>query len=420
MSIFVIVRMALRGLSANKMRALLTMLGVIIGVGSVVAMMAVGEGAKRRATRQIESLGVNMLSIRPGMRGMSGARTADIQNLTLDDCDALRAQVPDVAAAAPGIHGSHQVVAGQRNIRTNIVGTTQDYLSARLFRIERGRMFTDDEVDDVRPYAVLGPDVADELFPAGANPIGARILISGRWFIVVGTIQRKGDLDGAGLDNQVYIPVSTAMKRVFGTAAGAAAALKFIHLRMQTAGKDVIAEMEAAERRVENFMRQRHALSENVPSDFYVINNAETLRRYEESGKVFTVLLGSVAGISLLVGGIGIMNIMLVTVTERTKEIGIRKALGARPWDILKQFIIEALVVSVLGGLIGVGAGYGAAALIPKLSEWLPDFPPFDTAPTPEAAVMAFSFAALVGVFFGIYPARRAAKMDPIEALRYE
>ena len=427
MSLLVIIKIALRGLLANKLRSFLTMLGVIIGVGAVIAMLAIGEGAKRQVTRQIESLGVTTLTVRPGLRGMAGAKLSESERLTLEDAEAIARDLPDVVAVAPEVAGTAEMSFQSNSVRTRVVGTTEAYLSARSFRIDRGRMFDGSDDAALRQYCVLGAKVVEDLFPAGTDPVGASIKIRGKFFTVVGTMAAKGDQGFYNPDNQAYIPLQVAGKRVFGVTAGAAGSLQSIHVQVDGGGPDVssdgaalAARMSAAERRLEMLIRQRHKIAAGEPSDFYIRNMAEYLRQIEETSRTFTVLLGSVAGISLVVGGIGIMNIMLVTVTERTREIGIRKALGARPWDILKQFVIEATVVSTLGGLLGIGVGLGAAHLIPIAHQYIPNFPKFETAPTASSVIVSFAFAAGIGIFFGFYPARKAASMDPIEALRYE
>jgi putative ABC transport system permease protein len=420
MQFWVIIKIALRGLLANKMRSFLTMLGVIIGVGSVIAMVAIGEGAKLQVTRQIASMGVTTLSIRPGMRGSFGARTGDSQTLTVEDAEAVERDVPGVVGVAPEVSSSAQVVYGNRTWRARVVCTTEDYLYVRAYQIEKGRIFTKEDDLALRQYCVLGPQIVQELFAPDESPLGKEVKLSGKIFIVVGVMQAKGDLGFFNPDNQMYVPLQVGMKRLFGATSGAANSLQAVHVRYEDSDYGILEKMAAHERVLERFMRQKHKTPYGEPSDFSIRGAAEYLRQTEETGRTFTVLLAGVAGISLLVGGIGIMNIMLVTVTERTREIGIRKALGARPWDILKQFVIEAVVVSLLGGAVGIAAGLGAAHLIPKLPDWFPDVPKFETAPTGPSIILAFCFAAVIGVFFGYYPARKAAKLDPIEALRYE
>jgi putative ABC transport system permease protein len=422
MQFWIIIRIAVRGLLANKLRSFLTMLGVIIGVGSVIAMLAIGEGAKRAAMAQIEKFGVSTLTLRPGARGSMGAKLADTQNLTLADGEAILRDLPGVVGIAPEVATSGaSVVCKANSTRTRVIGSTPDYLPVRSFRIDRGRMFTQEEDAAARMVCVLGPKVVEDLFPnEGDDPLGAEIKISGKIFTVIGTVEAKGDQGFFNPDSAIYIPIQAAIKRVLGATAGASGSLQAIHVKFDAGGADVIAQMAANEKRLDRLMRARHKIGPFEAPDFQIRNMAEWLKESEETNRTFTVLLGSVAGISLLVGGIGIMNIMLVTVTERTREIGIRKALGARTWDILKQFVIEAVVVSMLGGLAGIAAGLGAAALIPRLNQWFPAVPRFETAPTVSSVVMSFAFAAVIGVFFGFYPARKAARLDPIDALRYE
>ncbi len=402
MYFWIIVKIAFRGLLANKMRSFLTMLGVIIGVGAVIAMLALGEGAKNQVSEQIKSFGTNLLVVRPGLRGHRGVRGNTVQNLTLEDAETIRNEVPDVEFVAPEVMGSRQAKYLNKNTRTSILGTTSEYFSVRNFSLVAGRTFSHREVRGRRKVCVLGAKVVEELFN-GEDPIGKNIKISGVNFYVLGHTKSKGDQGWYNPDNQIFIPISTAMKRLFGVDY-----LRSINIQVVS-----IERMEETRFLIEDLMRRRHKLRPDAEDDFHVRSQREYLDSMKSVSDTFTFLLGGVASVSLLVGGIGIMNIMLVTVTERTREIGIRKALGGKRRDILKQFLIESVVLSVLGGGIGVFIGLGTARLIDQSGA-------FKTEVTPESVAMAFFFSVGIGIFFGLYPARKAASLDPIEALRYE
>lgn len=402
MSFWISIKIALRGLLANSLRSILTMLGVIIGVGAVIAMLALGEGAKIQITEQIRAFGTNLLVIRPGMRGVRGVRGSTMQNLTLDDAEAIRLQVPGVAYVAPEVAGSRQAKYLNANTATNIVGTTPEYFGVRNFTLAAGRPFTAKEVQGRRKVCVLGAKVVEDLFK-GANPIGKYIKIAGINFYVIGYTQSKGDQGWYNPDNQIFLPVSTAMKRLFG----------IDHLRAINIQVVSIAEMDHTKRLLEAMLRKRHRLRQAAQDDFYIRSQGEYLDSMQSVSNTFTFLLGGIASVSLLVGGIGIMNIMLVTVTERTREIGIRKALGGKRWDILQQFLIEAVVLSVAGGLLGVLLGIVTAYVITHSGM-------FETVVTLKSVALAFLFSVAIGVFFGFYPARKAARLAPVEALRYE
>jgi putative ABC transport system permease protein len=402
MVFWISVKVALRGLLANALRSSLTMLGVIIGVGAVIAMLALGEGTKNQVTEQIRSFGTNLLVVRPGLRGVRGVRGSMVQNLTLDDVEAIRTQVPGVELVAPEVARSQQVKYLNANTVTNIIGTTPEYFSVRNFTLAAGRSFTYQEVGGRRKVCVLGAKVVEDLFK-GESPLGAYIKIAGINFSVVGYTQSKGDQGWYNPDNQVFIPISTAMKRLFGVD----------HLRAINIQVVAIEAMSRTQHLLEAMLRKRHRLRPDAPSDFYIRSQGEYLESMQAVSNTFTFLLGGIASVSLLVGGIGIMNIMLVTVTERTREIGIRKALGGKRWDIQKQFLIESVVLSVLGGILGIVLGVGAAHAITRSGA-------FHTVVTPTAVALAFLFSVGVGIFFGFYPARKAAALDPVEALRYE
>jgi putative ABC transport system permease protein len=402
MPFWISVSIALRALAGNLLRSSLTMLGVIIGVGAVIAMLALGEGAKLQITEQIRSFGTNLLVVRPGLRGVGGIRDQARQNLTLEDAEAIRTQIPDVEFVAPEVAGGRQVKYLNANTATNILGTTPSYFGIRNFVLAAGRSFTDLDIQGRRKVCVLGAKVVEELF-GGLNPIGKYIKISGINFYVLGYTQSKGDQGWYNPDNQVFIPISTAMKRLFGVDY-----LRAINIQVAS-----IERMENTQRLLEGLLRKRHRLRPDAPADFYIRSQGEYLESMQSVSRTFTYLLGGVASVSLLVGGIGIMNIMLVTVSERTREIGIRKALGGKRWDILQQFLIESVVLSVAGGLLGMLLGIGAAYTIEHSGA-------FHTVVTPTAVALAFGFSVGVGVFFGWYPARKAARLDPVDALRHE
>jgi putative ABC transport system permease protein len=324
------------------------------------------------------------------------------QRLKLEDAKAILEHVTDVYQVAPAVRGSNQIKYYNKNTRNNVIGSSETYFPVRNFRIDKGRSFTGGEVERMARVAVLGPKAAENLFES-RNPIGEIIKIKGINFSVVGITKAKGSRGRHNPDELVIVPYTTAMKQLFG--------LDYLHeINVQATDNAVLEKVQEATTAV---LRRRHRLVEGAPDDFHMHNQAEILEAASEVSRTFSILLGSIAGISLLVGGIGIMNIMLVTVTERTREIGVRKAIGAKNRDILLQFLIEAIVLSGLGGIIGVALGVGTAQMIPRFTQFL-------TAPRFGSILLALSFSAAVGIFFGYYPARRAALLDPIESLRYE
>ena len=404
------VRIALRSLRVNKLRSALTMLGIIIGVGAVIAMVAVGAGATARVAEQIQSLGSNLIIVLSGSVTASGVRIGQGSQLTIteDDAAAIAREIPAIQVAAPSVRGNSQVVFGNLNWATGIQGITADYFEARDWVVLTGRSIGPEDVDGATKVALLGQTTALNLF-GDADPLGQIIRIKKVPFTVIGLLDRKGQNSwGQDQDDIILIPMSTAKKKVLGKSNSNPRAVQAISVKVLP-GED----MGEAEAQMRELLRQRHRLQPYQDDDFTVRNLSEILQTQEESSKVMTYLLAAIASVSLLVGGIGIMNIMLVSVTERTREIGLRMAVGARGRDILGQFLIEAVTLSLIGGVIGIAAGLGGAEALSYFAEWR-------TLVAPQAIALAFGFAAAVGVFFGFYPARKAARLDPIEALRYE
>jgi putative ABC transport system permease protein len=401
MMFWMIAKVALKSLGANKLRSVLAMLGIIIGVGAVISMLALGAGAKKAVLDRMSAMGTNLLIVRPGQRGSMGVVTGTQQNLTLEDAEAIL-ELEGVDRVAPVVQGNAQVKYMNRNARANVLGTTVTYFALRDFRVERGHNFTDLDGDRMARVAVIGPVTATNLF-GEIDPLEKYIKVNGINFRVIGVLKSKGDQGWFNPDDQVIIPHTTAMKQVLGVDR-----LREIDIQAK-AGTD----LSKLQQEVQSLIRKRHRVQPGMPDTVEIRNQAEMLEAANEMSRTFTVLLGGIAGISLLVGGIGIMNIMLVTVTERTREIGVRKAIGAKNRDILRQFLLEALLMSGLGGLLGVGLGIGGAEILPMISDFQSQVEPF-------SVILALSFSAAVGIFFGYYPAYRAARLDPIEALRHE
>jgi putative ABC transport system permease protein len=400
-------RIAMHGMGANRLRSGLTMLGITIGVASVIVLVAVGNGSSAAVQREIEQLGTNVLQVIPGGRFDPRSRTGTSskpQRLTLDDVTALRQRrlAPDLLTVAPVVEGASvkATVGGTTHTPQNFIGTTPGYGRARDLRVALGRFFTDEEVTDRQRVVVLGATVADELF-AGTNPVGQSVRLNGVRFAVVGVLERKGSNGFEDQDDIALAPVTTVQQTLTGPG-------PLSSILVEAVSSD---RTDRAEAEITTLLRLSHRLDETEQPDFTVLNQASLLQASKSTNRTFTVLLAAVAAISLLVGGIGVMNIMLVTVTERTREIGIRKAVGARRSDILGQFVVEAVALSVLGGLAGVGAGiaggrFRIVGVQPVVS--------------PGSVFLAFGVSAIVGLFFGLYPANRAASLRPIEALRYE
>jgi len=405
MSIIESISVALESLAANKMRAVLTMLGIIIGVSAVITMLALAGGASSRMMDRIQGMGTNVLFIMSGQSKSGAVRGGfgSMDTLTLKDAEAIVEKCPAVLKTAPEVSQSAQVEFRNKNSSTTILGTTPDYLSVRNYKVKKGRFFSNRDVKSMRTVAILGPTTATTLF-GKMSPIGKQINVKGIRFNVIGLTATKGSAGGfADPDDRVYVPISTAMSRLFGA--------KYVRtVNVQAVSMD---KMDQATSQITRVLRRRHRIAAGADDDFAVRNQAEMMEMATETSGVFTLLLGGIASVSLLVGGIGVMNIMLVSVTERTREIGIRKALGARKRDIRVQFLVEALVLSMSGGIMGILVGMLASLAISKGTG-------LNAAVSLGAVVLSFGFSAMVGIFFGYYPARAASQLDPIESLRYE
>ena len=399
-----ILRVAFQSIRANKLRSMLTMLGIIIGVAAVIAMVALGTGAQRAIEERINSLGANLLTVYPGQSFSRGRASGERVSLTVDDAEALEQGARLLTAVVPELTRSEQVEYGNRNLNLNIVGTTPNYATVRNYQVTHGRMFTPGDDEARQRYAVLGAGVPGMLEMNPAGLIGQTISLRGIPFEILGILSEKGSQGSwNNPDEQILIPLQTARFRVFGTD-------RIRSLSVQVA-EGVPLEQGMVD--IERVLRREHKIRPGGENDFQIRNQQEILATQQAATQVFTILLASIAGVSLMVGGIGIMNIMLVSVTERTREIGIRKALGATPGNILLQFLIEALVLCLVGGAIGILLGSGVSIALARWQQW-------NMSVSPAAVALAFLFSAAVGLFFGIVPARRAAKLDPIQALRYE
>ncbi|WP_437707377.1 ABC transporter permease [Sorangium sp. So ce448] len=391
---------AWRSLASNRLRTLLTMLGMIIGTAAVVAVLGIGEGARSSVEGRIRSLGANLLMVRPGSASASGVRSGTVKTLTEGDAEALKG-LDGVAAVAPERSGSAQLRYMASNLNASVTGITPAYLEVRSLSVASGVSFSDLDEQQRARVVVLGANVARQLYPGG-SPLGTRLQINGNAFRVVGVLAEKGSGMGSP-DDGVFVPLSTHRSVLFGQDHLSTISLQ---LASEERSDTVIAQLE-------QLLRLRHRLRADQPSDFEVRSQAEMLATMGQITGTFTMLLGSVAAVSLIVGGIGIMNIMLVSVRERTREIGVRMAVGARRGDILRQFLVEAVVVSLAGGVAGVGLGYGAAVLLSRFGEWATIVPTY-------AVGLALGVSILIGITFGVGPARRASRLDPVEALRFE
>jgi putative ABC transport system permease protein len=400
----VLIRVAGESIRKNKMRTLLTMLGIVIGVGAVIVMVAVGQGAQQGIANQINALGTNLLVITAGASNQGGVSQGAqaFNRLTIDDAEKLKREGTLFAGVTPVVMTRTQVIAGGTNWRTMINGVSRDFQTVRDWQTQSGDFFSDTDVRGMRKVAVIGTTVADNLFP-GTDPVGSQIQIRNVPFDIVGVLQKKGqNAAGQDQDDVVIIPYTTAHARLSGNT-------RIWQILVSATSQQDIA---AAQQEASAIMRESHKIGDG-DDDFTVRNQTEIANAAQGTTKIMTWLLASIASVSLIVGGIGIMNIMLVSVTERTREIGIRMAIGARGSDVLTQFLVESIVMSVLGGAVGLAVGVGGASLLAHFTGW-------STAVPIQAVALAIGFSAAVGVFFGYYPARKAAALDPIQALRYE
>lgn len=408
MKILRIMRVSLRALARNKMRSFLTILGIIIGVAAVIAMVSIGEGAKKGIEERFASMGTNLLFVYSGSRNIRGVQSGfgGFTNLKPDDAKAIEARCDAVKATSPSISTRSQVVYANKNWNTQIQGTGERFPEIRNWNVVEGSYFDETQVASAAKVCVLGSLVKQNLFE-DEDPIGKTIRINKIPFTVIGVLESKGEQGGFfNRDDMIAAPYTTVMRRLRGVDY-----ISSIDVAAVSASRT-----GEAQHQIEELMRERHRIAPGAEDDFQIRNIADVAESAAESTKIMTILLGSIAGISLIVGGIGIMNIMLVSVTERIREIGVRLAVGARERDILMQFLIEAVVLSVTGGMIGIIVGVGAS----KLMKYISVFSQITTVVTPGSIMLAFFFAASVGIFFGYYPARKASKLDPIEALRYE
>ena len=405
MRYFVILKAAFRALRRNKLRTALTMLGIIIGVGAVIAMVGIGNGAKAQVQARIAALGQNVIMVFSGSVNRGGVFTGfgGAGTLTVEDALAMGKDVPGVTAVSPEVRSGAQIMAGNNNWQTSVMGESVDYLTIRQWDIADGAMFTDSDVRSASKVCILGKTTADKLFPED-DPVGKVIRIRNVPTKVLGVLKSKGaSMFGSDQDDVIIVPYTTGMKRFAGVTM-----LRSINVQAATAE-----QMAEVQNGIADLLRERHRIQPGRDDDFILRNQQEIAETMSATTDVMTALLAAIASVSLLVGGIGIMNIMLVSVTERTREIGIRMAVGARARDILLQFLIEAVVLSSTGGIVGILCGIGGAKLITVIKQW-------PTLVSTNSIVIAFAFSAAVGVFFGFYPARKASQLDPIDALRYE
>jgi putative ABC transport system permease protein len=399
-------RIAIRALIRNKLRAFLTMLGIIIGVASVIAMLAIGEGSKVNITKEMSSMGTNMVMVMPNMQRRGGVSLGASSSMVLkySDVEAIRNEAVSVAAVSPEVRASGQVIFSNQNTQTTIYGVSEEYLTIKKLEILSGRLFNSNELKSMAKVCILGQTVVENLFGAGADPVGLSIRVKNLPFLIIGVLKDKGESGmGQDQDDLILAPYTTVQRRL--------AAIDYINGIYASA----ISEDKSAQAitEVSDILRRTHKLKESEENDFRVMSQSELIATVSSITDILTILLGAIAGISLLVGGIGIMNIMFVSVTERTREIGLRMSIGGRGTDILKQFLVESILLSILGGALGVVFGY----LIARGAGSLMNIPPVIKVQT---VILAFSVCFGIGVFFGWYPARKAANLNPIDALRYE
>ncbi len=402
MLIWGLLKIALRSLRANMLRTFLTMLGIMIGVASVISMISLGEGARRQTLSTIAKFGTNIITVKPGEKKNRHVRTGKVETLMLEDAYAIRDYVHNINGVAAQVYQSGQLKFGNKNSNSTVRGASSDYVWIGNYQMDEGRFFTREEVRSARKICVLGATVVKNLFD-GDNPVGQTLKVDGDNYLVIGTTVAKGALTWWDPDDQIFIPITTAQKRLFG--------LKYIQsIDIQVKNMDYI---EMIKQDIETLLRRLHNLRQGEKSDFYVQNSAEWLNSWGKAAETFQFLLGGIAAISLLVGGIGIMNIMLVSVTERTREIGIRIAIGAKKREIRKQFLIESILISFLGGSMGIGLGV-------LISRGASQMGGLETIVSLQSVLLAFGFSVGIGIFFGLYPAIKASNLNPIDALRYE
>lgn len=402
MFIWQTIKVAFRSIMANKLRSSLTMLGIIIGVAAIIAMLSLGEGAKAEVLESISRFGTNLLRVRPGAARLGHVRTGAVETLTIGDAEAIKKEIPGVSSVSAASSSMVQVKYANKNATSLVTGTTPEFIDINSFPVATGRFFDQNEVRLAKRVAAIGTTVKQELFGDGPA-IGEEIKIEGQTFTIIGVMTSKGQTAWYDPDDQVFVPIETYQRRLFSQD-------HVSDIYVQVASVEEIASVKAS---TDRLLRARHRIAAGVESDFSIRDFSEFITTMKKTSQTFTVLLSGIAAVSLLVGGIGVMNIMLVSVTERTREIGIRMAVGARRKDILRQFLIEALVITITGGVIGIALGVSLGWLIARFGEW-------PAIVTPFSVLLGFFFSLLVGLVFGIYPARKASGLDPIEALRYE
>ena len=402
MLIWDLFKIALRSLRANKLRTFLTTLGIIIGVASVISMISLGEGARQQTLSTIAKFGTNIITVKPGEKKRRHVRSGKVETLVLGDAYAIRDFIQNINGVASQVYKSSQLKHGNKNTNSTVRGTGKDYRWMANFKMKEGRFYSEEEIKTARRVCILGATVVKNLFE-GENPVGKNIKVNGDNYLIIGTTVAKGALSWFDPDDQIFIPITTAQKRLFG--------MKHVQ-SIDIQVKDM-KDIETIKQDIETLLRKRHNLRQGKKNDFYVQNSAEWLNSWGKAAQTFQFLLGGIAAISLLVGGIGIMNIMLVSVIERTREIGIRIAVGAKKREIRKQFLIESVLICFLGGCIGIALGVLISKFAGKIGG-------LETIVTLQSILLAFGFSVGIGIFFGLYPAIKASNLNPIDALRYE